>query len=342
MPAAGISAEAIKEAYKRIHAHVHRTRVFTCDALNQRASALAGSEKHFFLKAEHEQRVGAFKIRGAVNAISLSTAQHIVTDSSGNHAQAIALGCKLLGRKAVVVMPNNSPSVKVNAVRDTYGGEVRFCEPTQEAREAMSAGTVEELRKKYGDDKAESIHPNQDVRVINGQGTIALEFLEQQGDIDAIVASIGGGGMIAGIAMYAKHIKPDIKIIGAEPAAAKSAYMSKKEGKLVTNPPNTTIVSIADSVKSSLGPNSYPIVDKLVDDVFIVSEQEIEDATKFVMERSKQVIEPGCGVAVAVATSKEFLDKYPDLKKIGIVMCGGNVDLDNLPWVVAKKRKIDK
>jgi threonine dehydratase len=341
MSEALISAAAIAEAHGRITAHVHRTRVFTCEALNQRASAAAGSEKQLFLKAEHEQRVGAFKIRGAVNSISLSRAEHVVTQSSGNHAQAIALGCKLLGKRAIVVMPNNSPSVKVNAVRETYGGEVRFCEPTQEAREAMSAEIVTALQKEHGEEKAEEIHPNQDVRVINGQGTVAKEFLEQQGDIDAIVASIGGGGLISGIATYAKHVNPAIKIIGAEPMAAKSAYMSKKAGKLVTNPPNTPVVSIADSVKSSLGPTSYPIVDKLVDDVFIVSEQEIEDATKFVLERSKQVIEPGCGVAVAVAVSKEFHDKYPDLKKIGVVMCGGNLDLDNLPWVASKRRKLD-
>merc|ERR1712039_385180 len=138
--------------------------------------------------------------------------------------------------------------------------------------------------------------------------------------------------------MGAKAENPAIKIIGAEPEAAKSAYMSKRAGKLVTNPPNTAIDTIADSVKSSLGPNSHPIVHEIVDDVFIVNETEIEDATRFVMERSKQVIEPGCGVAVAVATSKAFHAAYPDLKRIGVVMCGGNLDLDNLPWA-SKKRK---
>eukprot|EP00931_Biecheleriopsis_adriatica_P043518 TRINITY_DN24883_c0_g1_i1.p1 TRINITY_DN24883_c0_g1~~TRINITY_DN24883_c0_g1_i1.p1 ORF type:complete len:371 (+),score=72.71 TRINITY_DN24883_c0_g1_i1:73-1113(+) len=334
----GISAAAIKEAHGRIASQVHRTRIFACEALNQRASTAAGSSKRLLCKAEHEQRVGAFKIRGALNAISQSKADFIVTQSSGNHAQAVALASKILGKKAIVVMPDNSPSVKVNAVRDTYGAEVRFCKPTQEAREEMSAEIVAGLRKDHGDDKVEEVHPNQDVHVIVGQGTIALEMLEQEPDLDAIVASIGGGGLISGIATFAKAVKPGIKIIGAEPEAAKSAHMSKKEGKLVTNPPNTPVVSIADSVKSSLGPNSYPIVRDLVDDVFIVSEEEIEDATKFVMERSKQVIEPGCGVAVAVATCKAFHEKYPDLKSIGVVMCGGNLDLDNLPW--AKKRKV--
>jgi len=134
-------------------------------------------------------------------------------------------------------------------------------------------------------------------------------------------------------------VNPSIKIIGAEPEAAKSAYLSKKAGELVKNPPNTAIETIADSVKSSLGPNSYPIVQELVDDVFIVNEAEIEDATRFVMERSKQVIEPGCGVAVAVATSKALYDKYPNLQKVGVIMCGGNLDLDSLPW--SKKRKIE-
>jgi len=335
---AAVSAARVREAYARVRPHVHKTRVFTCEQLNQRATAASSSPKRLFLKAEHEQKVGAFKIRGAVNAIALSTADYVVTQSSGNHAQAIALGCKNLGKSAVVIMPRDSPAVKVSAVRDSYGAEVRFSEPTQEAREAMSAEVVRELKEKFGEDKVEEIHPNQDVRVINGQGTIALELLEQQPDLDAIVASIGGGGLIAGIAVYAKAINPNIKIIGAEPAAARSAYMSKKAGQLVKNPPNTPIETIADSVKSSLGPNTYPIVMEHVDDVFIATEDEIEDATKFTMERSKQVVEPGCGVAVAVATSKALYEKYPDLKNIGVVMCGGNVDLAKLPWNQPKKR----
>jgi len=334
-----VTSNAVVEAYDRIRPYVHKTRVFTCEQMSQRATEASSSSKKLFLKAEHEQKVGAFKIRGAINAISLSTAEYIVTQSSGNHAQAVALGCKLLGKTAVVVMPEDSPAVKVNAVRDTYGAEVKFCKPTQEAREAMSAEIVKNLREKYGAEKAEEIHPNQDTRVVNGQGTVALELLEQQPDLDAIVVSIGGGGLIAGIATYVKANQPQIKVIGAEPAAAKSAYMSKQAGRLVKNPPNTPIDTIADSVKSSLGATTYPIIEQHVDDVFIVSEAEIEEATKFTMERSKQVVEPGCGVAVAVATSKQLYEKYPDLKNIGVVMCGGNVDLENLPWMKSKKRK---
>mmetsp|Transcript_9465 Transcript_9465/g.15028 ORF Transcript_9465/g.15028 Transcript_9465/m.15028 type:complete len:359 (-) Transcript_9465:131-1207(-) len=333
-----VSAELVKEACSRIEPYVHRTRVFTCDQLSQLATDASGSSRKLFLKAEHEQKVGAFKIRGAINAISLSTADYVVTQSSGNHAQAIALGCKLLGKTAVVVMPEDSPAVKVSAVRDTYGAEVRLCKPTQEAREAMSAEVVQELRTKHGADKAEEIHPNQDPRVVNGQGSVAVELLEQQPDLDAIVVSIGGGGLIAGIATYVKSVNPKIKVIGAEPEAAKSAYMSKKAGMLVKNPPNTAIHTIADSVKSSLGPTTYPIVQELVDAVFIVSEQEIEDATKFVMERAKQVIEPGCGVAVAVATSKQLYEQFPDLRNIGVIMCGGNVDLTQLPWMRTKRQ----
>ncbi|CAE8618237.1 unnamed protein product [Polarella glacialis] len=412
-----VSAELVKEACSRIEPYVHRTRVFTCDQLSQLATDASGSSRKLFLKAEHEQKVGAFKIRGAINAISLSTADYVVTQSSGNHAQAIALGCKLLGKTAVVVMPEDSPAVKVSAVRDTYGAEVRLCKPTQEAREAMSAEVVQELRTKHGADKAEEIHPNQDPRVVNGQGSVAVELLEQQPDLDAIVVSIGGGGLIAGIATYATNFtdcflaplrlftevvmtalqngtiadliqlgfadlvllgmqvrhglnsapnidfrskqmditKPNYthgdfnfealavwqqqtKVIGAEPEAAKSAYMSKKAGMLVKNPPNTAIHTIADSVKSSLGPTTYPIVQELVDAVFIVSEQEIEDATKFVMERAKQVIEPGCGVAVAVATSKQLYEQFPDLRNIGVIMCGGNVDLTQLPWMRTKRQ----
>jgi len=271
----------------------------------------------------------------------LSSADYVVTQSSGNHAQAIALGCKLLDKKAIVVMPEDSPSVKVSAVRDTYGAEVRLCKPTQEAREAMSAEVVAELRAKHGEEKAEEIHPNQDVRVVNGQGSVGLELIEQQPDLDAIVVSIGGGGLISGIACYIKSVNPKIKIIGAEPERAKSAYMSKKEGKLVKNPPNTPIETIADSVKSSLGPTTYPLVKDYVDDVFIATEAEIEDATKFTMERAKQVIEPGCGLAVAVATSKQLYEKYPDLQNVGVVLCGGNVDLMNLPWMRQKRPAAD-
>lgn len=332
MAAAQISPAHIDEAHRRIAGHVHRTRVFTCGALDRLASDASGSAKSLFLKAEHEQKVGAFKIRGAVNAISQSEAEYVVTQSSGNHAQAVALACRLLGKKAIVVMPEDSPGVKVSAVRDTYGAEVLLCKPTQEAREAMSADVVAALRKEHGESKAEEIHPNQDVRVINGQGTVALELLEQVDNLDAIVVSIGGGGLIAGIATYVKAKAPGVLVIGAEPLAAKSAYMSKNAGELVKNPPNTPVQTIADSVKSSLGPTTYPIVRDLVDDVFVVTEEEIENSTRFVMERSKQVIEPGCGVAVAVATSKALYDKYPNLNRVGVVMCGGNIDLANLPW----------
>ncbi|CAJ1352948.1 unnamed protein product, partial [Effrenium voratum] len=182
-----VTPAAVEEAFKRLRPYVHRTRVFTCEQLDQRAAAVSGAPRQLFLKAEHEQKIGAFKIRGAINATSLSSAEHVVTQSSGNHAQAIALACKLLGKKAVVVMPDNSPSVKVSAVRDTYGAEVRFCKPTQEAREAMSAAVVAELRAKHGEERAEEIHPNQDVRVVNGQGSVAMELLEQQPDLDALV-----------------------------------------------------------------------------------------------------------------------------------------------------------
>lgn len=339
MAAGAVSPEGIEAAHRRIAGHVHRTRVFTCGALDRRASEAAGSAKLLFLKAEHEQKVGAFKIRGAVNAVSQSEAEYVVTQSSGNHAQAIALACQLLDKRAIVVMPEDSPAVKVSAVRDTYGAEVRLCKPTQEAREAMSADVVATLRKEHGESKAEEVHPNQDIRVINGQGTVALELLEQVDKLDAIVVSIGGGGLIAGIATYVKAKLPGVLVIGAEPEAAKSAYMSKRAGELVKNPPNTPVVTIADSVKSSLGPSTYPIVRDLVDDVLVVTEEEIESATRFVMERSKQVVEPGCGVAVAVATSKALYDKYPDLNRIGVIMCGGNIDLGNLPW--SRKRKLD-
>lgn len=335
----GVSVAEITAAYERIRTHVHRTRVFTCDQLDQLATANSGSRRNLFLKAEHEQKIGAFKIRGAINAVKLSEADYIVTQSSGNHAQAIASGCKSVGKKAIIVMPKDSPLVKVNAVRDTYGAEVRLCTPTQEAREAMSAETVKELLEKHGPGKCEEIHPNQDLRVINGQGTVALELLEQQPNLDAIVVSIGGGGLISGIAKFVKAKDPRIKVIGAEPEAARSAFLSHRAGKLVKNPPNTPVNTVADSVKSSLGPTSYPFVRDHVDDVFTASEDEIMDATRFVLERAKQVIEPGCGLAVAVATSAQLYKRYPELRNVAVVLCGGNLDLDNMSWLSARGQK---
>ncbi|CAK0807348.1 unnamed protein product, partial [Prorocentrum cordatum] len=323
MASGAVSRAAVEEAAGRIAAYVHRTRVFTCEQISRRASEASGSPRRLFLKAEHEQKVGAFKIRGAINAICQSSADYIVTQSSGNHAQAIALGCKLLGKKAIVVMPEDSPAVKVDAVRESYGAEVRFCAPSQEAREAMSAEIVAALRKEHGAEKCEEIHPNQDVRVINGQGTVAVELLEQQPGLDAVVVSIGGGGLISGIASYVK--------------AASSAHKSKKAGVLVKNPPNTPVHTMADSVKSSLGATTFPLVMEHVDAVFTASEEEIEAATRFTMERAKQVVEPGCGLAVAVATSARLYEAYPDLRAVGVVLCGGNVDLGNLPWMRPKR-----
>jgi len=201
----------------------------------------------------------------------------------------------------------------------------------------MSAEIVAALRKEHGAEKCEEIHPNQDVRVINGQGTVAVELLEQQPGLDAVVVSIGGGGLISGIASYVKAVDPRIKVIGAEPEAASSAHKSKKAGVLVKNPPNTPVHTMADSVKSSLGATTFPLVMEHVDAVFTASEEEIEAATRFTMERAKQVVEPGCGLAVAVATSARLYEAYPDLRAVGVVLCGGNVDLGNLPWMRPKR-----
>lgn len=327
-----ISAAAIRRAYEhRVQPHVHRTPVLQSDQMNGRVAG-----KRFFLKAEHLQRVGAFKIRGAVNAVALTEAAVVVTQSSGNHAQALALAAQLVNKKAIIVMPSNSPSVKVDAVRDSYGAEVRFCEPTQEAREAMSAEIVASMQAELGKSAVEEIHPNQDPRVVNGQGTIAIELLEQMKELDqpldAVVVSIGGGGLIGGIATFIKEVAPHIKIIGAEAERACSAHDTLKAGHLVTNPPNVAIESIADSIKSSLGATTCPIVLEHVDDVITASEDEIAEAMKFTMERTKQVIEAGCGAAVAVALSDKFHQAHPELKNIGVIMCGGNVDLADLPW----------
>jgi len=306
----------IKKASELIRQHANRTPVFTSRSVNERAGA------SIYFKCENFQRVGAFKFRGACNAVfSLNEEEAqkgVATHSSGNHAQAVALAAKMRGIPAFVVMPENAPKVKVKAVKG-YGAKVTFCESTLEARET----TLEKVVEKTG---AIFIHPYDNARVVAGQGTAALEFLEEQPDLDIIITPVGGGGLLSGSSISAKALKPDISVIGAEPEMADDAYRSFKEGKLIpVEDPDT----IADGLRTSLGKLPFDIIKSNVDDIVTVSEDSILDSMRFIWERMNMIIEASCAVPVAAVFDQKIQAKG---KKVGIIITGGNVDLDNLPW----------
>lgn len=306
----------IQNAHHRISEHAHRTPVLSSKQVDQKTGG------KIFFKCENFQKVGAFKFRGASNAIfSLSdeeAAHGVATHSSGNHAQAVALAAKLRNIPAYVVMPENAPKVKVKAVQN-YGAEITFCESTLEARES----TLEKVVQKTG---ATFIHPYDDARIIAGQGTAALEFLEDYPDLDIIIAPVGGGGLLSGTALAAKSIKPEITVIGAEPENADDAYRSFKAKELI---PVQNPDTIADGLRTSLGKLPFSIITRHVDDIVTVSEDSIIEAMRFVWERLNMIIEASCAVPVAAV-----FDGKVDVKgkKVGIIITGGNVDLDKLPW----------
>lgn len=306
----------VKEARQRIFEHIHRTPVLSSKQVDQKTGG------QIFFKCENFQKVGAFKFRGASNAIfSLSedeAAKGVATHSSGNHAQALALAAKLRGVPAYVVMPENAPKVKVKAVKN-YGAEVTFCESTLEARES----TLEKVVAQTG---ATFIHPYNDARIVAGQGTAALELLEDYPDLDMIIAPVGGGGLLSGTALAAKSIKPEIQVIGAEPANADDAYRSFQKGELI---PVKNPDTIADGLRTSLGELPFSLIRHYVDDIVTVPEESIIEAMRYVWERMNMIIEASCAVAVAVV-----FDGKVDVKgkKVAIIITGGNVDLDNLPW----------
>eukprot|EP00276_Gloeochaete_wittrockiana_P008438 CAMPEP_0184665812 /NCGR_PEP_ID=MMETSP0308-20130426/58721_1 /TAXON_ID=38269 /ORGANISM="Gloeochaete witrockiana, Strain SAG 46.84" /LENGTH=258 /DNA_ID=CAMNT_0027110025 /DNA_START=335 /DNA_END=1111 /DNA_ORIENTATION=- len=244
----------------------------------------------------------------------------VVTHSSGNHAQALALAAKLRGLQANIVMPENAPKVKVAAVQD-YGAKIVFCPNTQVAREKA----CEELAKST---RGVIIPPYDYPNVISGQGTLALELLEQCPLLDCIIVPVGGGGMLSGVSLAAKGINPNITIIAAEPKGADDVAQSFALGTLV---PQTDPKTVADGLRTGMSELTWSIIRENVDRVITVSEEEIISAMRLVWERMKLVIEPSAAVGVAVALSKEF-KAIPGLKNIGVVLCGGNVSLDRLPW----------
>ncbi len=306
----------IRNAHAVISEHAHITPVLTSRKVNKRSGA------DVFFKCENFQKVGAFKFRGACNAVlTLSNSESksgVATHSSGNHAQALALAAKIRGIKAYVVMPDNAPNVKVEAVKN-YGAEVTFCESSLHARENTLQKVVEEFN-------ATPIHPYNDARIIAGQGTTAVEFLESIPDLDVIMTPIGGGGLLSGTALAAKSINSSIEIIGTEPEEADDAFRSFKGGKLV---PGYSTTTIADGLRTSLGELPFEIIRENVDDIITVSEESIISSMRYIWERMNMIIEPSCAVPVAALFNNPERFKG---KKVGIIITGGNVDLDHLPW----------
>ncbi|MBP8292309.1 MAG: pyridoxal-phosphate dependent enzyme [Caldilineaceae bacterium] len=307
---------AIRTAAARIRPYAHRTPVMTCASLDTQVGA------QLFLKCENLQKVGAFKFRGATNAVfSLSdteAARGVVAHSSGNHAQALALAARRRGIPAYIVMPDNAPAVKKAAVAG-YGGQITFCAPTLAAREATQAAVVAATG-------ATVVHPYNDVRVIAGQGTATLELLEDVPDLDVILAPVGGGGLLSGTAIAATELSPNIRAIGVEPAGADDATRSLAAGSII---PSLQPQTIADGLLTSLGDLTFPIIRDRVEQIVTVSEEAIVAAMKFIWERAKLIVEPSAAVPIAA-----LWEQRVDLSglRVGVILSGGNVDLGRLPW----------
>lgn len=306
----------ISLARERIQPWIHRTPVLTSATLDR----MSGARLSF--KCENLQKAGAFKVRGATNAVFAledgPASRGVATHSSGNHGLALSRAAACRGIRATVVMPRGASRAKSRAV-EAYGGEIVTCDPTMAAREQTLAEVI-------GRTGADVIHPYNDARVIAGQATCALELHEDAGPFDAVVAPIGGGGLISGTALTLSALAPRTRIYAAEPANADDAYRSLQAGRLVTaDAPDT----IADGLRASLGDMTWEIVRERVTDVLLASEDEIVDAMRLVWERMKIVIEPSSAVAIAVILARPEL--FRD-QRVGVILTGGNVDLDDLPW----------
>jgi threonine dehydratase/serine racemase len=313
-----VTIDDIQAAARRIAGIAHQTPIMTCATFDR----LAG--RKLFFKCEQWQKVGAFKFRGACNAVmKLSDAdarKGVVTHSSGNHAQALALAAKLRGIPAHIVMPRNATPVKRRAV-EGYGANVIECEPTLVAREVK----VAEVQEKTG---AILIPPYNHPDVIAGQGTVALELLAELPELDAIVAPIGGGGLVSGVTVAAKALKPAIRVFAAEPLGADDAARSKALGEFIQQ---TAPQTIADGLLTSMGDLTWPVVRDLVEAVVTVREDEIVSAMRLTWERAKLLIEPSSAVAVA-AVLTPFFQSLKGINKVGVILSGGNANLDRLPW----------
>jgi threonine dehydratase len=327
-----VTLKDVKAARARIAKHVNVTPVLTSATMDRLAGeaqgGAAGGDRptRLFFKCENFQKTGSFKCRGAHNAVfSLgeeAAARGVVTHSSGNHAQAVALAAKNRGIKATIVMPNTAPPVKKAGVIG-YGATVVECD------NSMRQQTADQVCEETG---GEFVHPSNDPKVMAGQGTLALEFLEQVvassgRPLDAIIVPLGGGGLISGVSAAAKGLYPGIKVYGAEPEKAADAFRSKRKGELCQHDENGAN-TIADGLRTTLGSNTFLYVRDFVDDVFLVPEQDIVDGMRLAYERMKVVIEPSAGTGIAVAVSPQFWERtgLPKGAHVGVVVCGGNID----------------
>jgi threonine dehydratase len=292
--------------------------VHTCAGIDQLLNA------SLFFKCENLQKTGAFKFRGATNAVLSLTdeeAEHgVATHSSGNHAAALALAARQRGINAYIIMPRTAPGIKKKAVA-SYGGHITYCEPTLQAREE----TLEKVIKKT---KAVFIHPYNDRRIIAGQATAGKELLEEIHTLDYIIAPVGGGGLLSGTALSASYFATDIRVIGAEPAGADDACRSLEAGKII---PSLNPDTIADGLLTSLGSYTFPIIQQLVERIITVNDDKIVEAMRLIWERMKLIVEPSAAVPLAVLLKDKT---FAAGKRVGIILSGGNVDLDKLPWIL--------
>lgn len=306
----------VRAAAARIAPYARRTPVMTCRAIDERAGCSV------FLKCENLQRVGAFKLRGACNAVFSLTdaeaARGVVSQSSGNHAQAVALAARIRGIPAHIVMPHTAPKVKKEAVAG-YGGRITYCEPTMAARDGEQARIAKETG-------AEIVHPYNDYRVVAGQGTAALELVEEIDGLDAVIAPVSGGGLLSGTAIAAQSARPGVRVLGAEPSGADDAARSLAAGVIT---PVAQPKSICDGLLATVGSLTFPILRERVERIVTVGEREIIDAMRFVWERAKIIVEPSAAVAIAA-----LWDERSGLRgcRVGVIVSGGNVDLERLPW----------
>ena len=311
-----LDLDSIRAAHERIRPYIHRTPVLTSERLNEASGA------SLFFKCENFQKIGAFKARGATNAVfaldDATARRGVATHSSGNHGAAVARAAKLRGVPAHIVMPSNSAKVKIRAV-ESYGAHIVFCEPTEQARET----TCTEVIKETG---ATLIHSFENENVMAGQGTAAVELLEDVSDLDVVMCPVGGGGLLSGTAIAVKSMRPKIKVIAAEPANADDAAQSFRARRRIVTEKKFTI---ADGLRTNVGKPNFAIIQRYVDDIVTVSEEAIVSAMRTVWETMKIVIEPSAAVPYAA-----ILERVIDVnrKRVGIILTGGNVDLDALPW----------
>jgi threonine dehydratase len=304
---------SIRAAHDRILSHIHRTPVMTSASID----ALAGCS--IFFKCENFQKVGAFKARGAMNAIlKLSPEERrkgVATHSSGNHAQALARAAKILGVPSYIVMPRTAPEIKKRGVR-AYGGEIFECEPTLAARESTLADVIQRTG-------AVEIHPFNNEDVMEGQATCAKELFEEVPKLDFILAPVGGGGLLSGTALAAKYFSPNTIVIAGEPTGSDDAYRSLRSGKIEAAQSNT----IADGLLTTLGTKTFPVIRELVKDIITVTDEEIVEAMRLIWERMKIIVEPSCAVPFAAVLKEK--SRFAG-KRVGIILSGGNVDLERI------------